>query len=939
MADRYWVSPNTIVQFSVAAQDTSPSGMFFKPDGTKMYVVGGVGQDVNEYDLSTAWGISTAVYLQNFSVAAQDTFPQGLFFKPDGTKMYVVGQTGRDVNEYDLSTAWNISTASYLQNFSVNAQETQPTGVFFKPDGTKMYVVGFTGDDVNEYDLSVAWDISTASYLQNFSVAAQETTPQDVFFKPDGTKMYIVGSVGDDVNEYDLSTAWNISTASYLQNFSVAAQETTPQGLFFKDDGTKMFVVGTSADSVFSYPLSTAWNISTVTIDTWNGTAGSKWASTSGGAGGQSVPTTSDDVYFDANSAGVVTIDTGNTGAKSLNCTGFTGTLGGFLIGLTVAGNITLSAGMTFSEYLSFNLIGTGTLISAGKTIKSITVNGTGITVTLGDALTLNSTDALTITRGSFDTAGYSVIAGSISTSNSNTRSLTLNNSTITLLWLNAISASPSTNLTINAGTSQINIGSNSSINVAGGATFYNVSFTSASAGTRAITGANTFNNLTLNASATGLSQLTIDSNQTVSGTLTCAGTSAVQRAFVSSNTLGTSRTITAAAVSATDCDFRDITIAGAAAPISPTRGGDCGGNSGITFPAAKNSYRVGTNAAWYGSSSWALTSGAAGSNDNFPLAQDTAIINEDTALTGSLSYSFPYNIGSLDCSARTTGITLAHATTPTFYGSYTLGSGVTVSGTSTQTFSGRGTQTFTSAGKTITFPLTVDKPAGAFELGDAYTSSSTITHTLGTFDAKTYNLTCTTFNSNNSNVRTINMGSGLWTLSGTGQLWSTGLTTNLTLNKNTANILLSNTSTSARSVSGGTGILYNKLTIGGATGISILTLTGGTFTELDSIKTVAHTVRFATTNAVVIDTWSVTGTAGNLVTVDSNTAGTRRTFTLTNSTLGLVDYMSVKDIGVIPSGVFYVGDNSINGGNNQNVYFTSTPIAFATGNMFFMFH
>jgi len=257
--------------FSIAAQETIPTGVFFKPDGTKMYIIGYLGDDVNEYDLSTAWDISTASYLQNFSVAAQEISPQSIFFKPDGTKMYVIGSVGDDVNEYDLSTAWDISTASYLRNFSVAAQETNPTGVFFKPDGTKMYVIGFTGDDVNEYDLSTAWDISTASYLQNFSIAAQETTPTGIFFKPDGTKMYVIGSVGDDVNEYDLSTAWDISTASYLRNFSVAAQETSPQGIFFKPDGTKMYIIGQSGDAVwqystgfvgdatFTYPASVEW--------------------------------------------------------------------------------------------------------------------------------------------------------------------------------------------------------------------------------------------------------------------------------------------------------------------------------------------------------------------------------------------------------------------------------------------------------------------------------------------------------------------------------------------------------------------------------------------------------------------------------------------------------------------------------------------------------
>ena len=342
--------------FSVSSQEANPRGLFFKPDGTKMYVTGTAGDDVNEYNLSTAWNVSTASYLQNFSVSAQTLDPTGvsfksdgtemyvfsqtddiinryelsipwdvssasfaqteigfggnagvenifvssdglrlytvgiqatagaqvdsyilggfnvgpqeanttgIFFKPDGTKMYVIGTSGDDVNEYDLSTAWDISAASYLQNFSVSSQEDNPRGLFFKPDGTKMYVTGSTGDDVNEYTLSTPWDISTASYLRVFSVSSQETNPTGLFFKPDGTKMYVIGTIGDDVNEYNLSTPWVVTTASYVQNFSVSAQETTPQAIFFKPDGTKMYVIGTAGDDVNEYDLSTAWDIST----------------------------------------------------------------------------------------------------------------------------------------------------------------------------------------------------------------------------------------------------------------------------------------------------------------------------------------------------------------------------------------------------------------------------------------------------------------------------------------------------------------------------------------------------------------------------------------------------------------------------------------------------------------------------------------------------
>ena len=241
--------------FSVFAQELDPTGLSFKPDGLKMYILGSDGDDVNEYNLSTAWDVSTAVLLQRKSISAQDRNPRGLFFKPDGTKMYFTGFSGGDVNEYNLSTAWDVSTAVFLRVKSVSAQDNLPFDVSFKPDGLKMYVLGSADGEVNEYDLSTAWDVSTADFNQALNIQAQENGPRGLFFKSDGLKMYIAGISGRDVNEYDLSTAWDVYTAVFLQSKSVAAQDTLPHNLFFKPDGTKMYFVGDAGNSVYEYDL------------------------------------------------------------------------------------------------------------------------------------------------------------------------------------------------------------------------------------------------------------------------------------------------------------------------------------------------------------------------------------------------------------------------------------------------------------------------------------------------------------------------------------------------------------------------------------------------------------------------------------------------------------------------------------------------------------
>lgn len=675
----------------------------------------------------------------------------------------------------------------------------------------------------------------------------------------------------------------------------------------------------------------------------WDGTAGTKWSDTSGGAGGASLPTINDDVFFDSNSStGTITISTGNTGAKNLNCTGFAGTLfAGSGVILSVNGNLTLVAGMTFSYTGGLGITAAATLITAGKALGNLTLNpGSGNTVTLGDALTIGTFNTFSITSGIFNTANYAVTAGSLQASSFST--VNLGSSTITLNGVATVGMG--VNVTLNAGTSQINIAvSNTGTSLTlGNKTYYNVSFTN-SARSEILMGSTgaTFNNLSFVGPGSSSTQtVVLGADITVNGTLTAAGPTSVRRMFIRSSEPSVVRTITAAAVSAQDCDFESITISGAAAPISPVRAGNCGGNSGITFPTPKTVYRVGPVTGW-STNNWALSSGGTPDLANFPLAQDTAIINNDTALTGTLILSANYNAGALDCSARSTTLTLSYTGTYRWHGSHTLSSAITVSGTGTQTFAGRAAIDFTSAGKTITFGFSIANPSGTFRLMDAFngsTTNSTITVSNGTFDANNYNVTCQAFSSNASTTRAVTMGSGLWTLTGTGLIWNTTLATNLTFNKGTADILLSSTSANSRTFSSGN-LSLNKLTIGGATGTSTTALSYGgsaSFAEIASTKTVAHTITLSSP-ALTLGTWSVTGTTGNIVTFNSSPTGNRRNFTLTNITNG-INYLAVQDIGELSGNKFYVGANSVNNGNNSNVYFTDPPSTAATGNMLMLF-
>ena len=137
--------------------------------------------------------------------------------------MFVIDGTGDSVIEYDLDVPFDASTQMFVNAAGISAQENAPTGIAFSSDGTKMFVIGQTGDDVNEYDLSAPFDASTRSFVDATPISEQETIPTSIAFSSDGTKMFILGTSGDDVNEYDLHSVYPITVTG-----TSPLQDTTP---------------------------------------------------------------------------------------------------------------------------------------------------------------------------------------------------------------------------------------------------------------------------------------------------------------------------------------------------------------------------------------------------------------------------------------------------------------------------------------------------------------------------------------------------------------------------------------------------------------------------------------------------------------------------------------------------------------------------------------
>lgn len=541
---------------------------------------------------------------------------------------------------------------------------------------------------------------------------------------------------------------------------------------------------------------------------TWTDSA--KWSTTSGGAGGAGAPTAADNAYFDGAS---------DAGAPFIVTLAGTSVCKDYIVGdgVTVTAldqQMTLSGSSGFTVHGSWfnpatNYVRTfarGVTFAATTTGHTITTNGVVITAsaqdlifdgvggewTLGSALQQGTAPAggggINVNAGTLRTNGYNIVCNYFYSDTASTRALYFGSSTITcynnLFRVGFQLSTYATSLTLDAGTSTVEASTIDLGQTAKAFTLYNAKqYGTGNFGVTLSGNFNIANNLEFTLGGTpGIGSVRFNYTAfSIGGTFTIqqANTAPTNRVRVSTVNLGIPCTLTCNALVIGDgVDFRDITLAGAAAPFnaSTKNTGDLGGNTGITFPAPKTVYWNLAGSQNWSANAWATTPTGTPAAANFPLAQDTAVVTEAGA-AGTISFNANWDIGTLTFDGafgpRTSAVTLNTTNTSYIYGDLKLSSGVILGGTQGFAFFGRGTQTLTSAGKTFIFTVTLNAVGGTLVLGDNLTISDTQTfsHTAGTLNLNGFILNTGIFVSNSGSPRSTAFGSSKIQVSGSNTL------------------------------------------------------------------------------------------------------------------------------------------------------------------------
>lgn len=236
-------------------------GADFKPDGSRYYILGRTSQNIVEYSLSDDWDIASASYVRELDISsemgdgAQDAVASnGIFIrKSDGKKMWVFNRT--EIWEYTLSNAWDISSANHTGYKDLRSTIVRGHDIEFRPDGKKLYVDDRIHEAIFQFNLSESWNVETASLDKVLDISDEQEAVRGIYFNEEGDRMFLNDTDRQEVLEYFLSNEFDVGSANYIGSFSTASQIPNAEGFTMSPDIRWFYMSSTSEEVIYQYEV------------------------------------------------------------------------------------------------------------------------------------------------------------------------------------------------------------------------------------------------------------------------------------------------------------------------------------------------------------------------------------------------------------------------------------------------------------------------------------------------------------------------------------------------------------------------------------------------------------------------------------------------------------------------------------------------------------
>ncbi len=211
--------------------------------------------------------------------------PNSFAWSPDGLHLYLA-YNGDYIKHIECTSPFNTSGSSTQATFNCGTYDTNTYSVEVSPNGRYLYFGGSSYDTIQQFTMGTPWTLTTTANddlanrlvpgyeqiykrLNNiFSIGSADSSIRGFDFNGDGTKLYLIGFGDDNIQQFDLSTAYDVGTLDgYNGAYSLGGDGlTSPYNFRWNNDGTKFFVVDYGLDSVIEYSASYAYDVTSGTI-------------------------------------------------------------------------------------------------------------------------------------------------------------------------------------------------------------------------------------------------------------------------------------------------------------------------------------------------------------------------------------------------------------------------------------------------------------------------------------------------------------------------------------------------------------------------------------------------------------------------------------------------------------------------------------------------
>lgn len=292
------------------------NGLFFKTDSGLIYEntgtlasptwtqVSSSGVEFNEFTSATTWNPSKQTGLGIIDIDTNNMTSGEIKLVIDGTSINTLSKNETLSKFINPSSSVALTTqgadysysqfsSSGLYNFLEAGGYTQytwqePKGIWFNDDGTKFYYAGklSSPNTLHVFENSVssanAWNFTTANDSYNGKSSSLPSTPFNSYYsgvaglEDGGTKMYYIDRINNSsgtgnaiIYRFDWSTGYDATTCATSASNTWTVNDFSGQqiGMGWNSDGTKLFIYNRGNDTLYRYSLSTAWDLSTESLD------------------------------------------------------------------------------------------------------------------------------------------------------------------------------------------------------------------------------------------------------------------------------------------------------------------------------------------------------------------------------------------------------------------------------------------------------------------------------------------------------------------------------------------------------------------------------------------------------------------------------------------------------------------------------------------------